>query len=211
MARRDPFAAAEAALRKFALAFPESTEDFPWDHRAIKVRGKMFLILSRDGERFNATVKLPVSGSQAIQMAFAEPTGYGLGKHGWVTASFNPDMVIPLDLLREWIDESFRAVAPKTVLAKLEQAESGEAARASRRRSGRNRRSERAIPELTLGAYRCVFSCDPRPPPLRIRPVRRTWLRSSRRRGSRTSSPRRPRFAVRWAGGRRLPDKPMPP
>jgi predicted DNA-binding protein (MmcQ/YjbR family) len=128
VARRDPFAAAEAALRKFALAFPESTEDFPWDHRAIKVRGKMFLILSRDPERdcFNATVKLPVSGSQALQMAFAEPTGYGLGKHGWVTASFTADIAIPLNLLREWIDESFRAVAPKTVLGKMEQAESGE-------------------------------------------------------------------------------------
>jgi predicted DNA-binding protein (MmcQ/YjbR family) len=140
VARRDTFAAVEAALRKFALAFPDTTEDFPWDHRAIKVRGKIFLIFSRDGGRFNATVKLPVSGSQALELAFVEPTGYGLGKHGWVTASFAADDLIPLDLLREWIDESFRAVAPKTVLAKLEQAESGEKAKPTPKAKAKKRR-----------------------------------------------------------------------
>jgi predicted DNA-binding protein (MmcQ/YjbR family) len=123
MARRDPLAAAEMALRDFALTFPESTEEFPWDHRAIKVRGKIFLILSNESGRCGLTVKLPVSGTSALDLPFAEPTGYGLGKHGWVSANFTDAAAIPFDLLREWIDESYRAVAPKTVLAKFEQGE----------------------------------------------------------------------------------------
>jgi hypothetical protein len=65
-------------------------------------------------------VKLPVSNAQALSLPFAEPTGYGMGKHGWVTAGFRAGDAVPLDLLREWIDESFRAVAPKKVVAALE-------------------------------------------------------------------------------------------
>ena len=127
MARRDPFTVAERMLRDFALTFPNSTEEFPWDHRAIKVRGKIFVILVREPTRFGLTVKLPVSGASALELPFAEPTGYGLGKHGWVSASFGEGDTIPFELLREWIDESFRAVAPKTVLAKLERGETAPA------------------------------------------------------------------------------------
>ena len=70
------------------------------------------------------TVKLPLSGKTALGMPFAEPTDYGLGKHGWVTSKFNSGDAVPFDLLREWIDESYRAVAPKTLLGKLEKEES---------------------------------------------------------------------------------------
>jgi hypothetical protein len=33
----------EVALRKFALGFPGTVEEFPWGHRAFKVRKKTFL------------------------------------------------------------------------------------------------------------------------------------------------------------------------
>ena len=33
----------EEVLRQFALKFPEATEDHPWDHIAIKVKGKTFV------------------------------------------------------------------------------------------------------------------------------------------------------------------------
>jgi predicted DNA-binding protein (MmcQ/YjbR family) len=124
MPRPDPLAAAELALRDFALAFPDTTEDFPWDHRAIKVKGKLFVIFANHEGRLNITVKLPVSGPAALALANVEPTGYGLGKHGWVTASLPADE-LTLALLEEWIDESYRAVAPKSVLAKLRRAEGG--------------------------------------------------------------------------------------
>ena len=119
MPKRNPLKSAEAALRKTALAYPQATEDFPWGHRAFKVKKKMFLILSFDKDVFNVTMKLPVTGKQALQLPFAEPTGYGLGKSGWVTASFVPKDNVPIELLEEWMDESYRAIAPKKLVQEL--------------------------------------------------------------------------------------------
>lgn len=126
MALRNSLEAVSAALRDFAMRFPHAVEEFPWGERAIKVKSKVFVFLSIHEGQFRATVKLPVSGSSALQLPFAEPTGYGLGKHGWVTATFSSHDIIPRDLLEGWIDESYRAVAPKSVLAQFEEQESGE-------------------------------------------------------------------------------------
>jgi hypothetical protein len=60
-----------------------------------------------------------------------DPTGYGLGKAGWVTARFGPRAKPPLDVLRKWIDESYRAVAPAKLLKELDD---GPAAPAKARR-----------------------------------------------------------------------------
>jgi predicted DNA-binding protein (MmcQ/YjbR family) len=117
MPKADPLKRPEAALRKFALTFPETVEEFPWDHSAFKVKGKIFVILSRDEGRLNVTVKLPESRAHALGLPFAQPTGYGLGKHGWVTGTFAPGDGVPIDMLREWIAESFRAIAPKKLVA----------------------------------------------------------------------------------------------
>lgn len=111
--------AVEGELRDFALAFPEAQEDFPWGHRALKVRGKVFVFLYRDAEGLSLSAKLPASSEAALLFPFAEPTGYGLGKSGWVTARFAPAEAPPLSLLREWIEESYRAVAPKRLAAQL--------------------------------------------------------------------------------------------
>jgi hypothetical protein len=56
----------------------------------------------------------------ALTLPFASPTEYGLGKSGLVTARFEPDDEVPVEMLEEWIDESFRAIAPKRVIAQLE-------------------------------------------------------------------------------------------
>jgi len=108
------------SLRDFALTYPDSVEEFPWDHRAIKVRRKIFLILADNDGLLRVTTKLPVSGTMALEMPFVERTGYGLGKSGWVTATFEPTSIVPIEMLREWIDESYRTVAPKKLVAKLD-------------------------------------------------------------------------------------------
>jgi hypothetical protein len=64
-------------------------------------------------------VKLPASAEGALQFPFCEPTHYGLGRSGWVTATFGPRDSVPLDVLESWIDESYRAVAPKKLVAQL--------------------------------------------------------------------------------------------
>jgi predicted DNA-binding protein (MmcQ/YjbR family) len=109
----------EAALRAAALAYPETHEDFPWGHRALKVRGKAFAFMSKDEPGLSLSVKLPASAEGALQLPFCEPTHYGLGRSGWVTATFAPGEEPPMDVLRSFIDESYRAVAPKRVVATL--------------------------------------------------------------------------------------------
>ena len=118
----------ERALRSAALAYPGATEDFPWGHSAFKVRGKTFLFMSLDGGSLGLSTKLPLSNAMALSFPFAEPTHYGLGKAGWVSASFAPGDEVPVGLLRAWIDESYRAVAPKKLVAALDAERAGAAA-----------------------------------------------------------------------------------
>jgi len=106
-------------LRAFALGYPEAYEDFPWGERVAKVKGRVFVFLGVDGDDLGLSVKLPQSGMLALGLPFASPTGYGLGKSGWVTARFGKREKAPVDLLRAWIDESYRAVAPKKLVAAL--------------------------------------------------------------------------------------------
>jgi predicted DNA-binding protein (MmcQ/YjbR family) len=112
-------AKAEKALRAAGMAFPEVTEDFPWGHRALKVKGKAFAFLALEGAVLSMSVKLPSSHSVALSLPFAEPTAYGLGRSGWVTARFQQSDKIPLALLRTWMEESYQAVAPKKLAALL--------------------------------------------------------------------------------------------
>jgi predicted DNA-binding protein (MmcQ/YjbR family) len=107
-------------IRKAALAYPETREDHPWGEVAIKVKGKVFVFMGvhEDG-RFGFSVKLPKSGPAVLKKKFAEPTHYGLGKHGWVSCTFARDSEVPMNDALKWIDESFRAVAPKRVVSGL--------------------------------------------------------------------------------------------
>ena len=114
-----PARSPRAALRALALRYPEAHEDFPWGETVIKVRNKVFLFLGK-GEPFGLSVKLPESSAMALSLPFTEPTGYGLGKSGWITARFEKGRRPPLELLAAWIDESYRAVAPKTLVKKLD-------------------------------------------------------------------------------------------
>ena len=110
---------AEAALRTHALSYPDAREDFPWGERVVKVRGKVFLFLGK-GESLSLSVKLPGSASIALGLPFTAPTAYGLGKSGWITARFEKGMKPPIEMLKQWIDESYRAVAPKRLAATLD-------------------------------------------------------------------------------------------
>lgn len=119
MATRD-LTKAEKTLRDFALGYPESTEEFPWDERVIKVRGKIFVFLGIFEKTLRVGVKLPISAEMALTLPFTERTGYGLGRAGWITAKFDGRRKPPIDLLRGWIDQSYRAIAPKRLVARLD-------------------------------------------------------------------------------------------
>lgn len=103
-------------LVDYALTLPGASEHHPWGDIAIKVKNKSFVFLSggRSGTACAITAKLPESGEAVLSVhEFASPAGYNLGKSGWVSAEFAEGEDAPVDLLKSWIDESYRAIAPK--------------------------------------------------------------------------------------------------
>jgi len=112
------------AMREFALGLPGAHEDMPWGERVAKVNKKVFVFLGKpdpDAGQLRFSVKLPQSSGWALSMPFTEPTGYGLGKSGWVTVTIGQKArAAPLELLLGWIEESYRAVAPRKLAARLE-------------------------------------------------------------------------------------------
>ena len=114
--------ASRKRLIEYALGLPEAHLDHPWGEDVAKVRKKVFVFFGiEDYPESGMTVKLPESQSLALAQPGVAPSGYNLGKSGWVTVRFGPDL--PLEMLHEWIDESYRAVAPKALAAQLDAAE----------------------------------------------------------------------------------------
>jgi predicted DNA-binding protein (MmcQ/YjbR family) len=108
-------------LRAFAFSLPEAYEDHPWGESVAKVGKKVFVFFgSADdaAQPFGLSVKLPVSNDEALAMPFTQPTGYGLDRGSWVTV--RPPIDTPLELLTGWIEESYRAVASKPLVARLD-------------------------------------------------------------------------------------------
>jgi predicted DNA-binding protein (MmcQ/YjbR family) len=104
-------------LRNHALSYPETTEAFPWGESAFKVKEKTFVFMRADANEISFSVKLPLSRKKALALPSSEPTHYGMGAKGWVT--LRPTAKTSLELLQSFIDESYRAVAPKRILKQL--------------------------------------------------------------------------------------------
>lgn len=118
---------AEKKLIAFALTYPEAVLEHPWGHDAVKVKGKMFATFGggENPKEFSMTVKLPVSSEMALTLTWVEPTGYGLGKSGWVTARLGAGADVDVETMKGWIDQSYRAVAPNALVKTLAAIELG--------------------------------------------------------------------------------------
>lgn len=105
-------------LRAFGLTYPGVEIKSPWPgHADLAVNGKTFAYLSVEGQPFSISVKLRYTGEEARKLRFATPTGYGLGKSGWVTFAPAPSEMPSIRQLKSWLDESYRAQAPKKLAA----------------------------------------------------------------------------------------------
>ncbi len=112
-----------ATVRAFALALPGATEEFPWGERVFKVDGKVFVFMGMANETqptVSMSLKLPISGPAALESGFGKPTGYGLGKSGWVSLTYEGADRPDPDLLCRWVEESYRAVAKKRRIKELD-------------------------------------------------------------------------------------------
>jgi predicted DNA-binding protein (MmcQ/YjbR family) len=106
-----------------ACRLPGSHVDFPWGERVVKVGKKVFLFLGTDDPAApwppGMGVKLVASHEEAMATPGARPSGYGLGRAGWVSIPFD-DATPPVDVLERWVVESYRTVAPKRLVAELD-------------------------------------------------------------------------------------------
>jgi predicted DNA-binding protein (MmcQ/YjbR family) len=105
-----------AQLRDFGLTYPGAHLKSPWpEHLDLAVKDKTFAFLPTPGQPFSMSLKLPFTGPEVLERPGAQPTGYGLGRSGWVSLS----QPAPIEALKLWIDESYRAVAPKSLVKQL--------------------------------------------------------------------------------------------
>jgi predicted DNA-binding protein (MmcQ/YjbR family) len=108
-------------LEEFALSLPEAWADNPWGDRVVKVGKKIFVFLSSESsDRPGLTVKLPESRDHGLSFDGAILPGYGLGKHGWVTVYVDGVPDEEREVLFDFVEESYRAVATKTLVKRLD-------------------------------------------------------------------------------------------
>lgn len=104
---------AKPRLRAYALSLPEAWLDHPWGEDVVKVGKKVFVFFGRRSAQLQVGVKLPKSLLYARSRKFVHPFGYNMDRHGWVMVRFDKDDDVRVELLRDWIAESYEAVASK--------------------------------------------------------------------------------------------------
>ena len=84
---------------------------------------KVFVFLGGDGpeDRLSLSGEVAESAVAGLTHAVHDTHRLRLGRSGWVTARFEWGDAVPTDILGDWIDESYRAVAPKKLVAELDQ------------------------------------------------------------------------------------------
>jgi predicted DNA-binding protein (MmcQ/YjbR family) len=112
-----------AQMRDHALDLPGAYEDFPWGESVVKVNKKVFVFLGvEDSKKYppGFSVKLRESHAQALNVEGAAPSGYGLGRAGWVSVPLTGSLP-PAEVLLDWVEESYRTIAPKRLVAELDE------------------------------------------------------------------------------------------
>jgi predicted DNA-binding protein (MmcQ/YjbR family) len=110
---------AKGPLLDYALSLPEAYEDHPWGESVAKVNKKVFAFFGVGSPAKSLSIKLGDNADIALALPCATPTGYGLGKSGWVSIDLLHKSCPPIEILREWIQESFCNVAPKKLVKAL--------------------------------------------------------------------------------------------
>jgi predicted DNA-binding protein (MmcQ/YjbR family) len=105
-----------AKVEKIALALPDASrvDIEAWDGEpTFRVRTKNFVFTNKDATSISVKLDKEEAAAVVATEPGAEPTGYGLGRHGWVSIDLGkkPDW----DQVTEWVRTSYTLVAPKTL------------------------------------------------------------------------------------------------
>lgn len=106
-------------LENYALSFPETGAGQSCKNTAIKARKKSFVFLWADDSRCEVMLKLKDSLGEAQALAQAQPEICSVGKTQWVTLKLTSQDQVAVETLEGWIEESFRTLAPKTLVKLL--------------------------------------------------------------------------------------------
>lgn len=107
-------------LRDFGLCLPGANEEFSWEDSVLKVNRKIFVFLGpEDSDDMGVCMKLVDSHAEAMAVPGAKPAGYGLGRAGWVQIPLSTESP-PVEVLCDWIEESYRLIAPSKMIAELD-------------------------------------------------------------------------------------------
>jgi predicted DNA-binding protein (MmcQ/YjbR family) len=109
-----------ASLKALALDLPGAWPDNPWGDSVVKVGKKIFVFLGDSGDNSTLTVKVPESHEHAMSFSGAVPTGYGLGKAGWVTIPVAGVGDDDAEALHDFVEESYRTIATKKLIKELD-------------------------------------------------------------------------------------------
>jgi predicted DNA-binding protein (MmcQ/YjbR family) len=112
-----------STIRKFALSLPGAYEEFPWEESVAKVNKKVFVFMGVEDPKqypLGMTVKIPQLADLVTSLEACELAGYGLGKAGWISVKFAADDCPDLDTLKEWVEDSYRLIAPKKLVKELD-------------------------------------------------------------------------------------------
>lgn len=80
-------------------------------------------------------LKLVDSYQEARKLARNHPDNYRPGSSGWVQMEFSYRQSAPAGVMERWIDESFRALVPKKIVALLPESGAPKAKKAAKRKS----------------------------------------------------------------------------
>ena len=108
-----------SALREFAMTLPETSEGASCVNRAFKVRNKNFLFV---GERSDGACKVMLKLGESMDQAtelVAKDSRFEVGSSGWTTVRFDMSELPDTALLKQWVSESYRLLAPKSLLKLL--------------------------------------------------------------------------------------------
>ena len=109
------------AIRTLALKLPEVEESDSCVNRAFSARKKNFLFMGMKEDTYNVRLKLRDSLPEAEQFVAHAPENYSVGMHGWTLVTLPLRKSAPRGLMKRWIRESFRLIAPKQVVAALDE------------------------------------------------------------------------------------------
>ena len=96
------------------------------DHPTFRVNGKNFVFSDQTAESLSFKLSKEEAAAVVATDPAAEPAGYGLGRHGWVSLSLPAGAGDERwQLVEEWVRTSYTLVAPKRLARQVLEADDG--------------------------------------------------------------------------------------